>query len=344
MRLVNFSYKNSEPHIGLAIGDWNRWEYIIDLNQAAQKEGIKNFPSDMVQLIERCGEFKGEIWNFANRIYSDSKNFIKKHQPESKNKIVLNPQEIKLHSPLQPKLLRDFIAFRGHIKRTRANRGMQVAKEWDFLPVYYNGNNLAVIGPDEDVDYGKYLLAQDGEIKKFQTEKLDYEAEIGYIIGKPGKNIGRAEAKNYLFGVTIFNDFSIRDLQLLVMNVGLGPGFGKDWANALGPCIVTADEFGQPSSNKVVVKVNGEERLNSTYQDLVNTPILEPGEKTHWSFEEMVEFVSYNQKIHPGELWGSGTISGGCEMEQGPNAHFLKPGDVVEIAIEGIGVLRNKIV
>ncbi len=342
MRLVTFSYKNSEPHLGLAAGDWRKWENIIDLNNAAQKEGIKNFPPDMVQFIERCGEFNGEIWNFANQIYSDAKNYIKNNP--SPAQLIYKPQEIKLLAPLQPKLLRDFIAFRGHIKRTRANRGMVVAKEWDFLPVYYNGNNLAVVGPEEEVEYGQYLLSQDNQIKTFQTEKLDYEAEIGYIIGKVGKNISKKEAKSYLFGVTIFNDFSIRDLQLLVMNVGLGPGFGKDWANALGPCIVTADEFGQPSSNRVVVKVNGQERLNSTYQDLVHTPILEPGEKTHWSFEEMVEFVSYNQKIHPGELWGSGTISGGCELEQGQNARFLKPGDVVEIEIEAIGILRNKIV
>lgn len=342
MRLVTFLPKNSEPHIGLALGEWNKWEYIIDLNQAAQKEGIKNFPAEMVRLIEICGEFKGEIWNFANQIYSDAKNYIKRNQ--SQTQLIYKAGEIKLLAPLQPRLLRDFIAFRGHIKRTRANRGMPVAKEWDFLPAYYNGNNLTVIGPEEEVEYGQYLLAQEGQIKKFQTEKLDYEAEIGYVIGKTGKNISREDAKKYLFGVTIFNDLSIRDLQLLVMNVGLGPGFGKDWANVLGPCIVTADEFGEPGSNRVTVKVNGQERLNNTYQGLVNSPILEPGEKTHWSFEEIVEFVSYNQKIFPGEVWGSGTISGGCELEQGQNARYLKPGDVVEIAIEGIGVLRNKIV
>lgn len=342
MRLVTFLPKNSEPHIALAIGDWNRWKYIIDLNQAAQKEGVKNFPAEMVRFIEICGEFKGEIWSFTNQIYSDAKNYIKKNQ--SQTQLICKPEEIKLLAPLQPRLLRDFIAFRGHIKRTRANRGMPVAKEWDFLPAYYNGNNLTVIGSEEEVEYGQYLLAQEGQIKKFQTEKLDYEAEIGYVIGKTGKNIGRDQAKNYLFGVTIFNDFSIRDLQLIVMNVGLGPGFGKDWANVLGPCIVTADEFGEPGSNKVTVKVNGQERLNNTYQGLVNSPILESGEKTNWSFEEIVEFVSYNQKIYPGEVWGSGTISGGCELEQGQNARYLKPGDVVEIAIEGIGVLRNKIV
>ncbi|HKZ21892.1 MAG TPA: fumarylacetoacetate hydrolase family protein [candidate division Zixibacteria bacterium] len=342
MRLVTFLPKNSEPHIGLAVGEWNKWEYILDLNQAAQKEGITNFPAEMVRFIEICGEFQGEIWNFANQIYSDAKSYIKKNQ--SQTQLIYKPAEVKLLAPLQPRLLRDFIAFRGHIKRTRANRGMQVAKEWDFLPAYYNGNNLTVIGPEEEVEYGQYLLAQEGQIKKFQTEKLDYEAEIGYVIGKAGKNISRTEAKNHLFGVTIFNDVSIRDLQLLVMNVGLGPGFGKDWANVLGPCIVTADEFGEPGSNRVTVKVNGQERLNNTYQGLVNSPILEPGEKTHWSFEEIVEFVSYNQKIYPGEVWGSGTISGGCELEQGQNARYLKPGDVVEIAIEGIGVLRNKIV
>ncbi len=343
MRLITFSYQNLPPHIGLAIGDWKKWEYMIDLNNAAQKEGIKNFPPDMVKFIELCGEFKGEIWNFAKQVNSEAKNFIKKYQSEIENKVAHKPEEIKLLAPLQPRLLRDFIAFRGHIKRTRAARGLAVAKEWDFLPVYYNGNNLTVIGPEEKVEYGEYILFQDNQIQKFKTEKLDYEAEIGYIIGKSGQNITRAEAQNYLFGVTIFNDFSLRDLQILVMNVGLGPGFGKDWANALGPCIVTADEFADPSSKKVVVRVKGQERLNGTYKELVESPILEKGEKTHWCFEEMVEFVSSNQKIFAGEIWGSGTIPGGCELEQNQNARYLKQGDVVEIEIEGIGVLRNKI-
>jgi len=125
---------------------------------------------------------------------------------------------------------------------------------------------------------------------------------------------------------------------------GMGPAPGKDWANALGPCIVTRDEFGELRDQSIVVRVNNEERLRDRYRSLVHeNPWVQEGQRALWSFPEMLEFLSRFQPIHAGEVWGSGTIPGGCELERGDRARYLKPGDRVEIEIEGIGVLENSI-
>jgi 2-keto-4-pentenoate hydratase/2-oxohepta-3-ene-1,7-dioic acid hydratase in catechol pathway len=125
---------------------------------------------------------------------------------------------------------------------------------------------------------------------------------------------------------------------MVSMGVGLGPSFGKDWVNSLGPCIVTPDELGDILSKRVIIRVNGEERLNTIINDTISI-----GGKWYWSFNEMCNFVSHNQKVHYGEVWGSGTIPGGCELERGNMANYLKSGDIVEIQVEGIGTLRNTI-
>src|SRR5437867_2952816 len=144
--------------------------------------------------------------------------------------------------------------------------------------------------------------------------------------------------------VTILNDFSARDLQATASRTGMGPAPGKDWANALGPCIVTRDEFGELRDQAIVVRVNNEERLRDRYRSLVHeNPWVREGQRALWSFPEMLEFLSRFQPIHAGEVWGSGTIPGGCELERGDRARYLKPGDRIEIEIEGIGVLENSI-
>jgi len=126
--------------------------------------------------------------------------------------------------------------------------------------------------------------------------------------------------------------------------IGMGPAPGKDWANALGPCIVTRDELGELRDQSVAVRVNGEERSRGRYDELVHrNPLVKGGERPLWSFPEMLQHLSHAQTIHAGEVWGSGTIPGGCELERGDKARYLNPGDRVEIEIEGIGVLANSI-
>ena len=174
-------------------------------------------------------------------------------------------------------------------------------------------------GPDAEVPWPTY------------TERLDFELEFGCYIGKPGKDIPKDKAREHIFGYTIFNDFSARDEQTLEMAGQLGPGKGKDFdnANAMGPCLVTADEIGDPYNLEMAVRVNGEEWGRGNSRDM------------HWKFEDCIAHASRSETLHPGEFFGSGTVGNGCGLEQ---MKFLEPGDVVELEVEGIGVLRNKVV
>src|SRR5256886_10359268 len=158
----------------------------------------------------------------------------------------------------------------------------------------------------------RFETFEGGSAKHDRSSKMDYEAEIGFVLGQGGRDIPAAKASEFLFGVTIFNDFSARDIQLLATKVGMGPAPGKDWANALGPCIVTRDEFGELNDQWIAVRVNGEERLRERYHDMVyKNPFVKEGERAVWTFLEKVEVLSRSQAIHAGEVWGSGTIPGG---------------------------------
>jgi 2-keto-4-pentenoate hydratase/2-oxohepta-3-ene-1,7-dioic acid hydratase in catechol pathway len=259
--------------------------------------------------------------------------------PES---AVISPQHVRLHAPITPRLLRDFLAFRSHVIRTRIAMGSKIPEDWDRIPSYYNGNPYSLYGPEDSIPVPRYMVVERGERREIATEKLDYEAEVGFVVGVGGRSIDAERAAAHLFGVTVFNDFSARDIQLTAGRIGMGPGPAKDFANALGPCIVTRDEFGALREQHVTVRVNGEQRLNGRYRQLVfENPLLKEGERPVWSFDEMVAFVSQSQEVRAGEVWGSGTIPGGCELERGEDARYLSPGDRVEIAIEGIGILRN---
>lgn len=330
MKLINFrdeSHSNaSPPVIGLAVGPWDKWEYVIDLNASGSLEGhlVPNDTSEFIDLYSRYENLR----EFVQHVYT---------HPDSireRQKVVYRLDDIKLYPPIRPVLLRDFIGFRKHIESTRRARGLEVPKEWDMLPAYYIGNHLNVIGPDDPVPNANFLLHDSDVLIDRTTSKLDYEAEIGYVLGTD------SQESPYLFGYTIFNDFSMRDLQMVSMGVGLGPSFGKDWVNSLGPCIVTPDELGDILSKRVIIGVNDEERLNTIIKDAIPAA----GRKWYWSFAEMCNFVSHNQIVHYGEVWGSGTIPGGCELERGSTAIYLKSGDIVEIQVEGIGTLRNRVV
>jgi len=334
MRLVTFSRAGRAPRVGAALGPWDAWASVVDLH------GLDNrIPADMVDFIDACGSLSGPAWSRAMRAVARAEK-----TREARSRFVHGPSSVRLHAPLAPRLLRDFIAFRGHIARTRAALGGPFPAEWERLPAYYNGNHLSILGPGEPVPVLEYPVYAAAGVGIAATAKLDYEAEIGFVIGVGGRHVPESKATEHLFGVTIFNDFSARDIQAVAMKVGLGPPPGKDWANALGPCIVTCDEFGPLEDQRVAVRVNGAERMAGTYRDLVyKNPFVGAGQRAGWTFDEMVAFVSRGQEVHAGEVWGSGTIPGGCELERGDRAVYLRPGDIVEIEVEGIGVLSNPI-
>jgi 2-keto-4-pentenoate hydratase/2-oxohepta-3-ene-1,7-dioic acid hydratase in catechol pathway len=218
-----------------------------------------------------------------------------------------------------------------HLRQARANRYLfnggergdpakiEIPPVWYKQPIYYKCNRFSVIGTDQDVRWPT------------GCEMLDYELEFGVVIGRGGVNIRKEDARGHIFGYCIFNDASARDLQIREMAGQLGPAKGKDFdtGNVLGPWLVTADELTNPYDLTMVARVNGEEWSRGNSGTM------------HHTFEDIIAFVSRDETLHPGEFLGSGTVGNGCGLEHG---RFLKPGDVVELEITGLGVLRNRFV
>ncbi len=235
--------------------------------------------------------------------------------------------EVRLKAPLHnPKSVRDFYAFEQHVKTARENRGLEMIPEWYEIPVFYFTNHLAIKAPEE-------------EIRRPRTcEWLDYELEIACVIGKEGRNIKAEDAEQHIFGFMVMNDWSARDLQRKEMKVGLGPAKGKDFATSFGPYLVTKDELDSRKAGKgydlqMTARVNGRELSAGNMKDL------------YYSFGEMIERASAGTTLYPGEVIGSGTVGTGCILELGTVVHrWLEPGDEVELEIEGLGVLKNKII
>jgi 2-keto-4-pentenoate hydratase/2-oxohepta-3-ene-1,7-dioic acid hydratase in catechol pathway len=238
-----------------------------------------------------------------------------KHSP-----MLLATANVTLLAPIpQPPQMRDFLCFEKHLVQAFKAIGTNPPKAWYERPIFYHPSRFSVCGPEAEVPWPAYC------------EKLDFELEFGCYIGRPGKDIPKARAREHIFGYTIFNDFSARDEQAKEMAGQLGPGKGKDFdnANAMGPCLVTADELKDPYRLEMAVRVNGEEWGRGNSRDM------------HWKFEDCIAHASRSETLHPGEFFGSGTVGNGCGLEQ---MRFLEPGDVVELEVEGIGVLRNKVV
>jgi 2-keto-4-pentenoate hydratase/2-oxohepta-3-ene-1,7-dioic acid hydratase in catechol pathway len=305
MKFITFENHNGINRLGLLQNS----THVIDINEASNGK----LPSNMLELVERNGHYLPLIGELG--ILS------------TKDKGVYSLAEVKLKAPLpNPRSFRDFYAFEQHVKTARANRGLEMIPEWYEIPVFYFSNHLVMKGPEEPIKRPK------------KCEWLDYELEIACIIGKEGQNISRKQADEYIFGYCILNDWSARDLQRKEMMVGLGPAKGKDFATSIGPYIVTSDELSEFASNKgfnlkMTAKVNGVLLSEGNMKDLF------------YSFAEMIERASDGVTLYPGEIIGSGTVGTGCLLELGQEIHrWLEPGDLVELEIENLGVLRNTII
>ncbi|MBA4492761.1 fumarylacetoacetate hydrolase family protein [Paenactinomyces guangxiensis] len=241
--------------------------------------------------------------------------------------VVIRLEEAQLLAPVPlPRSVRDFYAFEQHVKTSRKRRGLDMIPEWYQIPVFYFSNHRSVVGQDASVAKPSY------------SEKLDFELEIACVIGRKGKNISADHAIDYIAGFTIMNDWSARDVQRKEMAVGLGPAKGKDFATSLGPYLVTLDELEDRRDRdrwdlKMTARVNGKTISEGNAKDL------------YWSFAQMIERASQDAELVPGDVIGSGTVGTGCILELGPEVQrWLQPGDLVELEIERLGVLRNRIV
>ena len=254
---------------------------------------------------------------------------------------VVARDQVRLRAPIQPPpQMRDFSCFELHLQQcfaaARKGRAMRAAdpeaalrgmdtsaddvvlKTFNRQPIYYKCNRFAVAGMDDEFQWPSY------------SKLLDFELEFGCYMGKRGKDITRDQARSFIFGYTIFNDISARDAQGREMGGMLGPAKGKDFdtANVMGPCLVTADELGDPYDLNMIARVNGEEWGRGNTRDM------------RWQFEDVIAHVSQSETLYPGEFLGSGTVGNGCGLEQ---LRYLKRGDVVELEVDGIGVLRTQV-
>jgi fumarylacetoacetate (FAA) hydrolase len=217
--------------------------------------------------------------------------------------------DVDLLAPvLYPPAVRDFMAFEEHVANARRQRGSEVPVEWYEQPVFYFSNPAAIYGPEAEIPYPE------------DTGELDYELECAAMIGADGQ----------IAGFTVMNDWSARDLQRREMRVGLGPAKGKDFATSFGPVLVTVDEL-DGSSGEMIARVNGEERSRGNLSAMYH----------RW--DAIVAEAARNTELRPGDLIGSGTVGNGCILEHG-DGRWLQRGDIVELEIEGIGVLRNRVV
>ena len=228
---------------------------------------------------------------------------------------------------VRPSTFRDFYAFEQHVRTARSRRGLDMAGAWYELPVFYFSNPNSLIPDNASV------------MPPAGSQELDYELELGVVIGKRGRDIPIARAWEHVAGFIIINDFSARDLQRAEMEVGLGAAKGKDFATAVGPMLVTRDEVsdrisGEKISLEMRARVNGRELSRGNSSAL------------HHSFPKMIAHASRDADLFPGDLIGSGTVGTGCILELGPEntGGWLKPGDTIELEIEKLGALRTRVI
>jgi 2-keto-4-pentenoate hydratase/2-oxohepta-3-ene-1,7-dioic acid hydratase in catechol pathway len=329
MRLVTFNQANRGARVG-ALVDGDR--SVVDLQLAAERSArpAQNFRT-MLALID-----SGE------RALDDARAVLDRAVSAGIDDAVVPRTEVELLAPVPvPRQMRDFLCFEEHLRNAREMRFRKMAARevdpaaafadylrrgvvlppdvWYAQPIYYKCNRFSVIGTDADIRWPTY------------ANVLDYELEFGVFLGKRAVNIPAAKARDCIFGYTIFNDVSARDAQSREMEGQLGPAKGKDFdtGNVMGPCLVTADEIPDAYALTMTARINGEEWTRGNSATM------------HWTFEQIIEFVSRDETLYPGEFLGSGTVGGGCGLELD---RWLAPGDLIELEVERIGTLRNRII
>jgi 2-keto-4-pentenoate hydratase/2-oxohepta-3-ene-1,7-dioic acid hydratase in catechol pathway len=240
-------------------------------------------------------------------------------------------QGARLLAPVAtPPSLRDFYAFEQHVRTARSRRGLEMDPDWYQLPVFYFSNPAAIVGPGDPVAAPP------------RSAELDYELEVACVLSAGGRDVGVEEAHQLVAGFTIMNDWSARDVQRREMRLSMGPVKGKDFATSLGPWLVTADEFA-PNGLRAVPPAAMHARVNGVEYTRSNLDTV------WWSFAEMISYASESAPLRRGDVLGSGTCGTGCILElalvHGAAKYpYLSPGDEVELEVDGLGVLANRVV
>ncbi len=319
MKLVSF-LKNGKDCLGLISQDK---VYDISMLQSG-------LPDSMTGILSKWDEWIPRLYELSDEIASSKIN---------RQGLKLN--EVNFLAPVpHPPSLRDGYAFRQHVETARRNRGMEMIKVFDSYPVFYFGNHHTLKGP------GPVNCMPD------HFKKLDFELEAAIVISRTGKNIRVDDADKYIAGLMIMNDFSARTLQMDEMLLNLGPAKGKDFVTATGPWLVTVDEL---KKYEVLCKENHTgNSWNLNMSASINGKTVSSGilSDMEWTFAELIERASYGVELYPGDIIGSGTVGTGCFLELNGTGklnnpeyteQWLQPDDLVELTIEGLGSLKNRI-
>ena len=308
MKLV--SYRDGDPLVGRA-GIWHD-ETIFDAGALLKRDALT-----MLELLQ-----------LGPTALDDLRAALTSAQPDGPG---TRPAVLRdLLSPVpNPPSVRDFYAFEQHVKAARARRNVGMIPEWYQIPVFYFSNPAAIQGPEADVPYPN------------DSDELDFELEIACVIGQTGHDISADDASRYIAGYLVMNDWSARDLQREEMKMNLGPAKGKDFATSLGPWLVTPDELddrriGSGAEERydleLIGRINGQEVSRGNFKDI------------YFPFPQLIERAARHVTLKAGDVIGSGTVGTGCILELGPeNVPWLKANDVLEMEIERLGVLRNRI-
>ncbi len=236
--------------------------------------------------------------------------------------------DVRPRTPVpNPPSLRDFYVFEQHVRAARARRGVGMIPEWYEIAVFYFSNTSELYGTDEPVRYPR------------QSHEVDFELEMAAVIGREGRDISAEEAPDFIAGYMVMNDWSARDLWRQEQPLNMGPAKGKDFGTSLGPALVTPDELADKR-----VGSGKDERYDLAMTGRINGDQLtaDNARNMYYGFPQMIERASRDVRLRPGDVIGSGTCATGCILELGTERHrWLLPGDVVEMEIERLGVLRN---
>lgn len=267
--------------------------------EAARRIALSHFPGSMTEALSQ-GDLLKEFANDAVTVAGDDAS--------------LDIGSVEWLSAADPRVLRDGLNFKGHIKGWNKKMGREIPDSMLLIPAYTHNATSMVIGHDATIEWPGYI------------NRMDYELELGWVIGRPGRNLTPENSLECLFGVTLYNDFSGRDLQANELPIGMGCTKSKQFAHAIGPWITTLDEFKDLYSIPMEVRLNGK--------------VMGSGDSggTVWSVPEVLAFVSLGECLLPGDVIGSGTLGGGSALE---HDMVLSPGDVVELEAKGVGVLRS---
>jgi 2-keto-4-pentenoate hydratase/2-oxohepta-3-ene-1,7-dioic acid hydratase in catechol pathway len=271
---------------------------IIDILKLSEKKGKKT-PSSIEDLI-----------SLGNKGEKLLKKIVGKLSIAEKKMILIKNNKVCFLSPIDSpsKIVCLGLNYKDHAEEAKA----QLPDE----PIIFMKPKTAIIGPEESI------------IKPRFVQCLDYEAELAIVIGKKGKNIQYSDVNQHVFGYTILNDVSARDIQFKDGQWTRGKSF--DTFAPIGPCIVTRNQIKNPNDLKISTRVNSHLRQNSSTSHMI------------FNIQDIIVQLSRVMTLEPNDIIATGTPAGVAAFMK-PKPQYLKPGDIVEVSIEEIGKLRNTV-